>query len=66
VAIQVEDPPRPYQIGIVYKSRRRLSRVAQMLCAVIASYVRIDRTRIHAELPTLLPGLGRSTHTGKT
>ncbi|MBV7483446.1 LysR family transcriptional regulator [Bordetella sp. BOR01] len=51
VAIPVQDPPRPYRIGIVYKSGRRLSRVAQMLCAMIASYARIDRTRISVNRP---------------
>jgi len=40
-AIAVDDPPRLYDIAIVRKSGRRLSREAQMLCAMIASYTRI-------------------------
>jgi DNA-binding transcriptional LysR family regulator len=40
-AIAVDDPPRIYDIAMVRKAGRRLSREAQMLCAMIASYTRI-------------------------
>lgn len=51
VAIPVDDPPRPYTIGLVYKSGRRLSREAQRLCAMLASYARIDRVQGLSDMP---------------
>src|SRR3546814_8415488 len=51
IAIPVDDPPRPYTIGIVYKSGRRLSREAQRLCAMLASYARIDRIQGFSDTP---------------
>jgi len=45
VAIEVEDPPRPYEIALVYRAARKLSREAQMLAAMIRSYVRVDQLR---------------------
>lgn len=45
VEIRVSDPPRPYTVGLVHKKARRLSREAQALSAMIASYVRVTRLR---------------------
>ncbi|MNO01987.1 hypothetical protein D3C81_2222690 [compost metagenome] len=44
-AIKVSEDVRPYTIALVYKSGRKLSREAQLLCAMISSYVRIDNAR---------------------
>lgn len=43
--IPVSDPPRPYTVGLVHKTARRLSREAQSLRAMITSYVRVAHLR---------------------
>ncbi|MFD4838753.1 LysR family transcriptional regulator [Achromobacter sp. NPDC058515] len=43
--IKVSEHVRPYTVALVYKSGRKLSREAQLLCAMISSFVRIDNAR---------------------